>query len=92
MSDVAYRRQIQSDFTTAGPASICGVVKELTTPVSGRHVFLLRQGDLQVRRHVVSGVGGAYIFPKLAAGVEWLVIALDPNGAYNAVVADRVQT
>lgn len=92
MSSIAYRRYIQADILTAGPATISGVVRELTTPVAGREVFLLRQADLAVRRKAVSGVGGAYSFPNIAAGTEWLVIAIDPHAAYNAVVADRVST
>lgn len=92
MSNIAYRRHTASDFLTAGPAAISGIVRELTTPVAGREVFLLRQADLAVRRRSVSGVGGAYSFPNIAAGTEWLVLAIDPNAAYNAVVADRVAT
>lgn len=92
MSNAAYRRFVPSDFITAGPATISGVVKELTVPVAGREVFLLRQGDFALRRRTVSGVGGAYSFTKIAADTEWVVLAIDPNGAYNAVVADRVAT
>lgn len=92
MSNNAYRRYVQADILTAGTATISGVVRELTTPVAGREVFLLRQADMMVRRRTLSGAGGAYSFASIASDTEWLVLAVDPNAAYNAVVADRVAT
>lgn len=92
MTHALYRRFAQADFITGGPASIGGVVRVLTAPAAGREVFLLRQGDFAVRRRTVSGVGGVYGFPRVSKNVQWLVLAIDPTGAYNAVVADRVTT
>lgn len=92
MSNVLYRRHIAADFMTAGPATISGVVRVLTAPKAGCEVFLLRQGDFVVRRRAVSGSGGAYSFPHVAAGAQWLVLAIDPSSLYNAVAADRVTT
>lgn len=80
------------DAESGGPSAISGVARELTTPVSGRTVFLVRQEDMRVCRRTLSGAGGVYSFPNIATATEWLVLAIDPNAAYNAVVADRVQT
>lgn len=86
------RGLVALDADSGGTSAISGVVRELTTPVSGRTVYLIRQHDMQVRRRTVSGAGGAYGFANVAAGTEWMVLAIDPNAAYNAVVADRVTT
>lgn len=92
MSNIAYRRYIHADIITAGPAVVSGIVRELTTPVAGREVFLLRRADMAVRRRTVSGVGGVYSFPDVATDTEWVVIAVDPNGVYPAEAEDRVYT
>jgi hypothetical protein len=92
MAYKAVRRIARIDIESGGTATISGVVKELTTPVSGRTVFLVRQEDMRVCRRTVSGAAGAYSFPSIATATEWLVLAIDPNAAYNAVVADRVLT
>lgn len=76
----------------SGTATISGTIKELTTPVGGREVLLLEREGMFVWRSTRSASNGTYSFQKIATGVEWLVLAFDPNGAYNAVVADRVQT
>ena len=88
----AYRRFAWADTTTGGPATISGVVRELTTPVGSRPVYLLVQESLVVRRATRSASNGTYSFAGLSTGIQWLVLAVDPNGAYNAVVADRVTT
>lgn len=80
------------DAVSGGTATISGVVRELTNPVAGRPVFLIRQEDMRVCRRTVSGAGGAYSFASVATDTEWMVLAIDPNAAYNAVVADRVTT
>jgi len=80
------------DAEAGGTATISGIVRELTTPVVGRTVFLIRQEDMRVCRRTTSGEAGAYSFPGVKADTEWMVLAVDPNAAYNAVVADRVQT
>lgn len=92
MANKAYRRRAQIDSESGGTATISGIVRELTNPVVGRTVLLLRQEDTRVCRRTFSGAGGAYSFANITAGTEWLVVAIDPNAAYNAVVADRVQT
>lgn len=92
MSNVAYRRYATRDIKSGGGAQISGVVRELTTPVAGRDVALLDGESLELRRTTRSGSNGAYSFPNVAEGRSWVVLAFDPNGAYNAVVADRVQT
>lgn len=92
MAYKAYRRKANIDRESGGSATISGIVRELTNPVVGRTVFLIRQEDMRVCRRTVSGVGGAYSFAAIAAATEWMVLAIDPNAAYNAVVADRVQT
>jgi hypothetical protein len=74
-----------------GNATISGVVRELTTPVV-RPVYLLDQDSFRVLRETHSGSNGAYSFPNMEGGRQFVVMSVDPNGAYNAVIADRVQT
>lgn len=92
MAYKAYRRKANIDIESGGSATISGVVREQTTPVAGRTVFLIRQGDMRVCRRTMSGADGTYSFAAIAAATEWMVLAIDPNATYNAVVADRVQT
>jgi hypothetical protein len=92
MSAVAYRRRAFLDVETGGLATISGTVRILTAP-AGRPVYLLEQDTLRLRRATDSNpTTGAYSFPGVAEGREWLVLALDTAGGYNAVVADRVAT
>lgn len=92
MSAVAYRRRAFLDVETGGPATISGTVRILTAP-AGRPVYLLEQDTLRLRRTTGSNpTTGAYSFQGVAEGREWLVLAIDTAGAYNAVVADRVAT
>ena len=80
------------DVESGGTATISGVVRELTTPVVGRTVFLIRSSDMRVCRRTASGMDGAYSFADVATGTEWTVLATDPNAAYSAVAADRITT
>lgn len=91
MSNALYRRCIQSDYQTLGSAVIGGVVRVLTAPAS-RPVYLFENDSLRLRRATRSAADGTYSFTNLAVGVSWLVLAVDQDGAYNAVVADRVVT
>ena len=91
MATVAYRRLAVLDVASGGPATISGTVKVLTTPVA-RPVYLFLQEGLVLRRVTMSSVGGAFSFPNVAAGREWLALSIDTEGAYNAVTADRVPT
>ena len=92
MSNVAVGRRIASrrvlDF---GPATISGVVRELTVPVS-RPVYLLDQAGFRCVQETRSASNGTYSFQNVPEGQQYIVMSIDPNGAYNAVVADRVQT
>lgn len=92
MSGIAHRRAAQIGPMASGPATVTGVVREIATPVSGRLVVLVEQSSMRARRVTITGAGGVYSIEKLPAGRQWLVLAVDPAGAYNAVVADRVQT
>lgn len=74
-----------------GNTTISGVVRELTVPVS-RPVYLLEQDGLKVIRETRSAANGTYSFPNMAENAQYIVMSIDPNGAYNAVLADRVQT
>ncbi|MBY0464411.1 MAG: hypothetical protein K2W33_05665 [Burkholderiales bacterium] len=91
MAVIAVRREAFIDVETGGAATISGVVKVLTTAVS-RPVYLMENDTFRVRRVTQSAADGTYSFTKLATGMSWLVLAVDTDGAYNAVVADRVQT
>lgn len=92
MSATLHRRIAWRDIESFGAATISGTVKELTTPVANRQVLLLEQDGLRCRRETRSAADGSYSFANVREGTEWVVLAFDPNGAYNAVVADRVQT
>lgn len=81
-----------ADVVSGGPATIQGVVRIVTTPTGGCSVVLLEQSTLRLRRRTISAANGAYAFPNVAAGRQWVVLAFDPMGAYNVVGADRVQT
>lgn len=91
MASIAFRRYHRTHVTFTGQSAISGVVRELTTPVV-RPVYLLEQEGLKVLRETRSAANGTYSFPNMQEGTQYLVVAIDPNGAYNAVVADRVQT
>lgn len=92
MSTVAYRKYSNRDIKSGGGAQISGVVRQLTTPVGDKDVALLDGESLELRRTTRSASNGTYSFPLVAEGRAWVVVAFDPSGAYNAVIADRVQT
>lgn len=91
MASAAYRRYHRAFVANTGPSTISGVVRELTTPVV-RPVYLLEQDGFRVIRETRSASNGTYSFPNMQADAQYIVMSVDPNGAYNAVVADRVQT
>lgn len=91
MASLALRTLARAFVMDTGNATISGVVRELTTPVV-RPVYLLDQDSLRVLRETRSGSNGAYSFPNMEEGRQFVVMSVDPNGAYNAVIADRVQT
>lgn len=91
MAIIAVRREAFIDAETGGSAVISGVIRILTSTAS-RPVYLLENDTLRVRRVTQSAPNGAYSFVNIAAGMLWLVMTLDTDGAYNAVAADRVQT
>lgn len=91
MASFALRRLHRCHLAHIGPTTISGVVRELTTPVA-RPVYLLEQEGFHVIRETRSASNGTYSFPFMEADKQYLVMAVDPNGAYNAVVADRVTT
>jgi hypothetical protein len=91
MASFALRRYHRVFTTFTGSTTISGVVRKLTTPVSVP-VYLLEQDGLKPIRETRSGSNGAYSFPNMQADTQYLVLSVDPAGAYNAVVADRVQT
>ena len=76
----------------SGTAVITGVVRELTQPVAKKQIFLIHPETMDAVRETRSASNGTYSFANIATGVAWIVLGLDPAGAYNAVVADRVQT
>lgn len=91
MSVIAVRREAFVDIETGGPITLIGVIKILTNPVS-RPVYLLENDTLRVRRVTQSAANGAYAFTGIAAGMSWMVLSVDTDGAYNVVGADRVAT
>lgn len=84
-------RRVVAAYQNSGAAVISGVVREIATPVA-RPVYLFEQEGLRCVRETRSASNGTYSFPNMAEGAQYLVMSIDPNGAYNAVVADRVTT
>lgn len=92
MASTSMRRFGSIDHRVYGPATISGQVKVLTTPVS-RVVMLLEQEDLRIAKTTrSSAVDGSFSFPNVLENRQWLLLSIDSGEAYNAVVADRVQT
>lgn len=91
MARIALRRIARLDVLTGGLQTISGPLKVLTAPAS-RPVYLFDQETLALRRATRSAVDGSYAFTNLAAGRDWMVVAIDDTGLYNATIADRVRT
>lgn len=91
MANKNFSRFGRAHLYRIGVTTISGVVRELTTPVS-RQVVLLEQNSLRPLRETRSASNGTYSFPNMEENQEYLVMAFDHNGAYNAVIADRVAT
>lgn len=81
---------VKSNPAIDGAATISGTVKVVST-LSSRPVVLLTN-DLRPVAQTRSAANGVYSFPNVAAGRKWVVIGIDDQGAYNATIADRVQT
>lgn len=92
MASYALRRYAVAHARFVGGVTISGIVKVLTVPLAKCPVYLLEQDGFYPIRQTISGASGAYSFPNMEADKQYIVLALDPSGAYNAVVADRVQT
>ena len=92
MASVVFRRYFRTYVQDVGATTIGGTVKVLTTPLPRCPVYLLEQDGLRPIRETVSDGAGAYSFPNMEPDRPYIVMAIDPTGAYNAVLADRVQT
>jgi hypothetical protein len=90
MASLALRTLSRAFVMDTGNATISGFVRELTAPVS-RPVYLLDQDSLRVLRETRSGHTGAYSFPNMEAGRQYMVLAIDSTGARSAVVSDRIE-
>lgn len=90
MASYALRRYATAHLLFTGPATISGVVRVLTVPLARCPVFLLEQDGFRPIRETRSASDGTYSFPFMEADKQYIVVAVDPTGAYNAVVADRV--
>lgn len=86
---VLARRGSRHALSFTGPCSIAGPITGAPTGAAVR-VFLLSWPGLVVARSAVA-TNGAYAFDKVAVG-EWVVLARDLSGTFNAVVRDRVAT
>lgn len=85
----AFPRRMSSWSVYHGPHSISGTLRAVSTPVS-RRVALLDQWSLQIARVGHSTASGQYTFERLREG-DWIVVGIDEDGQYNAVIADRVR-
>ena len=88
MSAFLARKPVLHHGVLSGPCSITAPITGLPEGTLAR-VVLLHAASEQVARVVTTG--GPAVFEKLAAE-EWIVLARDTSGAFNAVVADRVVT
>lgn len=91
MASAKIARLHRGFMMNTGNTTISGVVRELTVPVS-RPVYLLEQDGFMAIRETRSAANGTYSFPNMAENAQYIVMSIDPNGVYNAVLADRVQT
>lgn len=92
MASFAIRRNHTAQLNLIGAATISGVVRKLTTPLPGCPVYLFEQEGMVPLRRTLSAGNGAYSFTNMAENQQYVVMAFDFDGAYNAVLADRVQT
>lgn len=90
MASYAIRRLHYVQQYRIGAATISGVVRKLTVPLANCPVYLLDQDGFLPIRKTISASDGAYSFTNMEQGTEYIVVAIDPGGAYNAVLADRV--
>jgi hypothetical protein len=90
MASLALRTLSRAFVMDIGTATISGVVRELTAPVT-RPVYLLEQEGLRVLRETRSAADGTYSFPNMEAGRQYMVLAIDSTGARSAVVSDRIE-
>lgn len=92
MASYALRRYATAQLLNIGTATISGTVRVLTAPLAKCPVYLLEQDGFHPIRETVSDAAGAYSFPRMETDKQYIVMAIDHTGAYNAVLADRVQT
>lgn len=80
------------DTDNGGRGRVIGTTKNVGTPnyPVARRVRLLRKRDGALAREVWSDAAGNYQFNNLRHDVDYVVMAHDHTGLYNAVVADAV--
>ena len=88
MSAFLTKKTILRHGPASGPCTITAPITGLPDGTPAR-VVLIHAGTEQVVRCITT-VGPA-VFEKLAAD-EWIVLARDTSGTFNAVCADRVTT
>lgn len=83
---------IALDMENGGHGRVIGTTKNVGTPdyPVARRVRLLRKRDGVLAREVWSDAAGNYLFDKVRHDREYVVMAHDHTGLYNAVVADTV--
>mgnify|MGYP000862448990 CR=1 FL=1 len=80
------------DVEHGGRGRVAGTTKNVGAPdyPVSRRVRLLRKRDGLLARECWSDAGGNYLFDKVRHDREYVVMAHDHTGLYNAVVADTV--
>lgn len=80
------------DTDNGGRGRVVGTTKNVGTPnyPVARRVRLLRKRDGALAREVWSDTAGNYQFNSVRHDVDYVVMAHDHTGLYNAVVADTV--
>ncbi|WP_300335648.1 hypothetical protein [Accumulibacter sp.] len=84
--------RLMLDTDNGGHGRVIGTTKNVGTPnyPVARRVRLLRKRDGAVVREVWSDAAGNYQFTQVRHDLDYVVMAHDHTGLYNAVVADTV--
>lgn len=87
----AYRRNGTIQTELVGSSTISGVLSVNGVP-SSREILLMDMDAKVIRRITYSDSSGNYSFTKLSSGTQWLLLSIDSNGIYNAVVRSHLTT
>jgi len=73
-----------------GYGGVQGTAKKLGQNFPQASICLFVRTTRQLLWETKSKADGTYAFKNVAVGLECFVVALDPNGQYNAVISDKL--